>query len=55
MAQAMSSTQANQCALNSIEMMQSSVLLVLINDIIGLYKDLKAVEQQNDGSAYLTS
>ncbi len=48
MALTMSSTQASQCALNNIEMMQSSVLLVLNNDIIGLYKDLKAVEQQND-------
>ena len=53
MALTMSSTQAEQCVFNNMEMMQASVLLILINDIIGLYKDLKAVEQQNDGSAYL--
>lgn len=53
MALTMSPAQAEQCILSNMEMMQSSVLLILINDIIGLYKDLRAVEQQNDGSAYL--
>lgn len=53
MALTMSSAQAEQCSLDNLEMMQASVLMILINDIIGLYKDLKAVEQQNDGSAYL--
>ncbi|ATY64193.1 Terpenoid synthase [Cordyceps militaris] len=53
MALTMTSKQAEQCALNNSEMIQASVLMILINDIIGLYKDLKAVEQQNDGSAYL--
>ncbi|KAM3442220.1 hypothetical protein MY4824_001232 [Beauveria thailandica] len=53
MALTLSSEQAEQCTLDNPEMLQASVLMILINDIIGLYKDLKAVEQQNDGSAYL--
>ncbi|KAJ2982217.1 hypothetical protein NQ176_g1531 [Zarea fungicola] len=53
MALAMNSEQAGQCTADNMEMMQASVLMVLMNDIIGLYKDLEAVEQRNDGSAYL--
>lgn len=53
MALIMSSEEAEKSALDSLGLIQASVLMTLMNDIIGLYKDLKAVEQQNDGSAYL--
>ncbi|KAA8641541.1 uncharacterized protein ATNIH1004_011677 [Aspergillus tanneri] len=34
-------------------LIQLSLFVAFFNDLIGLYKDIESIEQQNDGSAYL--
>ncbi|OAQ69609.2 terpenoid synthase [Pochonia chlamydosporia 170] len=50
---AVGNAQADSYVASDQSLLQLSMVIALANDIIGLYKDLNAVDQQEDGSAYL--
>ncbi|OAA72393.1 Terpenoid synthase [Cordyceps fumosorosea ARSEF 2679] len=50
---AMEPEQANLHTVEDAGLAQLSLLMTYMNDIIGLYKDLEAVERRDDGSAHL--